>query len=107
MIEYFLTKEEKKTFSKLNLSKIKREDFFSYLQMEERVLESLVNYFDTTSKKNPILEMKIEKQKNHVEKLNRYYYDVILLTPKEEFDFKKLRKEFRKSVKPYKKILKY
>ncbi|AKU79757.1 hypothetical protein [Spiroplasma turonicum] len=107
MLEYFLNKEEQKAFSKANLNKLKKEDFFSYLQMEERVLESLINYFDTTDKKNLILEMKINKQKDYVDKLNKYYYDVILLKPTEEMDIKRIAKEFKKTIKPYKKILKY
>ncbi|ASP28282.1 hypothetical protein SCORR_v1c05100 [Spiroplasma corruscae] len=107
MIEYFLNKEERKAFSKANLNKLKKEDFFSYLQMEERVLDSLVNYYEINNKKNMILEMKIERQKNYVDRLNKYYYEVVLLKPTEEMDLKKLAKDFRKTIKPYKKILKF
>lgn len=84
MIDKMLTKEEKKLFSKKTLNKIKRKDFFSYMSIQQSMLDSLVNSYDAKKFKNPIVEAHIEAQQKQVEILNEYYYDFILTSTKQE-----------------------
>ncbi|QEH61915.1 hypothetical protein SCHIN_v1c07200 [Spiroplasma chinense] len=105
MLERFLNKEEKKLFSHKNLKKIKKQDFFAYLEMEEALLESLKKKYRLDSIDNPITEEEIEKQERFVKRLNEYYYDVVLIDPKKGQDpLKNLDKEFEKLIKPYERI---
>ncbi|QBQ07733.1 hypothetical protein SGLAD_v1c05340 [Spiroplasma gladiatoris] len=107
MLEKFLNKEEKKLFSKRNLKRIKKEDFFSYLEMEESLLESLKSKLLTDDVKNPILEAEVENQQLFVDHLNKYYYEVVLLEPNTKTEEVKIfEKELNKIMKPINKIQK-
>lgn len=106
MFKNFFTKEELKMFSKKGISKIKREDFYTYLEMEQAILDSLVSNYETSSYNNPLLEEKIEKQKGFVDSLNKYYYEVIVPDESITESFDGYTKEFKKEIKMYKKIQK-
>ncbi|QGS52005.1 hypothetical protein [Spiroplasma tabanidicola] len=107
MLEKFLNKEEKKIFSKKNLKKIKKDDFFSYLEMEQSLLESLIEKYQKDDIRNSIIEEEIEKQRDFVNKLNRYYYEVVLLEPDTSTEEEKIfEKEYQKLIKPIKRIQK-
>ncbi|AHI52977.1 hypothetical protein [Spiroplasma culicicola] len=105
MLERILNKEEKKIFSKKNLRKIRKEDFFTYLEMEEALLESLKVRYATDGNDNPITLSEIEKQERFVQRLNEYYYEVVLIDPKNGKDpMFSLEKEVNKIVKPLERI---
>ncbi|AGR41164.1 hypothetical protein [Spiroplasma taiwanense] len=106
MIEKFLNREEKKIFSKRYLNKIKKEDFFSYLEMEEALLESLKDKYKRDNYENKITEIKIMNQQEYVDKLNLYYYDVVLLNKNSSKSEEKITQEFDDLLKPFKKIQK-
>ncbi|AHB36500.1 hypothetical protein [Spiroplasma apis] len=107
MMKTFLNKEEKKLFSKKNIKKIKKEDFFSYLEMQETFLKSLKESYYGDNVDNEVTEKQIEKQEKYVADLNKYYYEVVLISEKSTKDpFQNLDKEFKNLIKPFEKIQK-
>ncbi|AOG60479.1 hypothetical protein SHELI_v1c05280 [Spiroplasma helicoides] len=106
MLEKFLNKEEKRLFSKKNLKKIRKEDFFAYLEMEESLLQSLKQKYNEDNFENPIVEDEIVRQEQYVKWLNEYYFEYVLVDPNKGKVPNTLEEEFDKLIKPIEKIQK-
>ncbi|QHX36739.1 hypothetical protein SBIUS_v1c04860 [Spiroplasma sp. BIUS-1] len=108
MLEKFLNKNEKKLFSVKTLKKIKRQDFRSYLDMEETILESMKQQFEKENNyNNRVLQTRIVNQQHFVDTLNKYYNEVLLKRReviKDETDY--ITQEFEDMLKEYIKIQK-
>ncbi|AUM62739.1 hypothetical protein [Spiroplasma monobiae] len=108
MLEKFLNKNEKKLFSIKTLKKIKRQDFRSYLDMEETILESMKQQYELEKKyNNRVLENRIANQQHFVDTLNKYYNEVLLKRReviKDETDY--ITEEFENMLKEFIKIQK-
>lgn len=105
MLKKLLTKEERIEFSAKNLSKIKKIDYYVYIQLKQEMLDSLVKNYQNSDLPNPALEKIIKKQKELIDALNlKYYKDII--PSKKTGDFYDDSKKFKKEIKKLKKIQK-
>ncbi|WP_162684937.1 hypothetical protein [Spiroplasma sp. BIUS-1] len=90
------------------LKKIKRQDFRSYLDMEETILESMKQQFEKENNyNNRVLQTRIVNQQHFVDTLNKYYNEVLLKRReviKDETDY--ITQEFEDMLKEYIKIQK-
>jgi|GEM_PF-4046365 len=105
MLKKLLTKEEKIEFSDKNLSRIKKIDYYVYIQLKQEMLNSLVKNYQNSDLPNPLIEKMIKKQKELIDVLNFKYYKNIIPSKKAN-DFYDDSKKFKKEIKKLKKIQK-
>ncbi|AGR42224.1 hypothetical protein [Spiroplasma diminutum] len=80
MLDKFLSNEEKKLFSAKTLKKMKKQDYESFIEMEEAILESLKSQYAEDKNNNRLLEANIRRQEEYVAKVKKFFVEIVLLS---------------------------